>query len=120
MSDLTYDDICAYSKGHLGAPAHLPAGIDSIIPVPTEQGTDTVEVIDLRHQLAAKLSAYYDRQAANDYTDIQYLLVTYTDAVYRCSHRLNLERRQYFAEQYAVENATEPEWVAYDRQLLKL
>jgi len=107
-------------EGNLGAPANLPNGTESINPAFTTQGTDPVRVIDLRHQFAAKLSAYYDRQSNNDYSDIYFLFANNADAIYDFSHRLNLQHRQRFADVYAANNSSEPAWINYVRQILKL
>lgn len=107
-------------EGNLGAPMNLPSGTETIIPVQTTQGSGTVQVIDLRHQFTAKLSAYYSRQSKNDYDDINFLFASYTTAIYDFSHQLDLQHRQYFAEVYAYNNPSQPGWMTYVRQILRL
>jgi len=103
-------------SGNLGTPENLLNSTESINPVQTTQGPGVVQVIDLYHQVSAKLYAFFDRQSLNDYTDITFLMTRNGPAIYGFREYLDMRHRRYYADSYVSTNPADEEGIKRMRQ----
>lgn len=97
---------------------NLATGTEEIVPVETTQGQEPVSVIDLYHQLSAKLFAFVNRQSRNDFTDIEFLLQDNYEAVWDIQQYLSYQHRKFYSDWYAVQYSGSPDLVEWVRTLL--
>ncbi|CAD6569951.1 MAG: hypothetical protein ASARMPRED_003329 [Alectoria sarmentosa] len=89
-------DIVVADKGYSGprgSPMNIESGRETLqFPEPATRKMITFEVLDLRWLMKTKMSACSDRIALKDYTDLEYLVTTYTDQVRSFIHELDHEQ----------------------------
>ncbi|KAI1916867.1 hypothetical protein LOZ53_003154 [Ophidiomyces ophidiicola] len=100
-------------QGSLGAPSDLRTSSEAI-SINTETGPQTFAVLNIKSIAESKLGAFFARGSSNDFTDIQFLILTFPEKVYEIRAGLDQTHRQHFANIFA-QKRTDPS----GRNLLK-
>lgn len=102
--------------GNLGTPDEFETGMELIRPVETLQGKSRTWVINVFFQVTTKLNAYSTRRDQGidrDYTDLSFLIQTYTDQIRSFQGYLNLEHCDLFIQDAILEESQQmSEWYA--------
>ncbi|KAI1936512.1 hypothetical protein LOZ66_004487 [Ophidiomyces ophidiicola] len=93
-------------QGSLGAPSDLGPSSE-VVGITTETGPQTFSILNIKSILSSKLGGYVARASSNDFTDIQFLILTFPEKVYEIRAELDQSHRQHFANMFAQER-TDP------------
>ncbi|KAI6290037.1 hypothetical protein MCOR28_005727 [Pyricularia oryzae] len=100
----------------MGTPDEFETGMELIRPVETLQGKSRTWVINVFFQVTTKLNAYSTRRDQGidrDYTDLSFLIQTYTDQIRSFQGYLNLEHCDLFIQDAILEESQQmSEWYA--------
>jgi hypothetical protein len=81
----------------------MPGGTEIILPAEATAGTRPVQVIDLYHQVAYKLSEFYQNERSHHFIDLIFLTWRYQNSIYQFHEALPINHRHYFVERYIQE-----------------
>lgn len=90
--------ITSLGSEDMGAPPELPAGSELVY---TGVQTTQAPIIDLNHQFSAKLLAFFSRRYAQDYADLEFLVLMYGGDIFNSRDSWDFNHRRAFLDAFA-------------------